>query len=60
MNERVRERGTSDGEEADLGLAMVWQGLVALSAWGDDGEAQDGMHVAITATGGWPSSTSPL
>ena len=60
MNEHVRERGTSMGEEADLGLARVWQGRVALSAGGDDGEAQDGRRVTIAATGGWPSSTSPV
>jgi len=59
-SERLRERGTSEGEEADLGLARVWQGRVALSAGGDDGEAQDGRRVAIAATCGWPSSTSPL
>ena len=28
-SERVRERGTSEGEEEDLGLARVWHGRVA-------------------------------
>ena len=47
MNERVRERGTSEGEEADLGLARVWQGRVALSA----GEMMGRRVMA----GAWPS-----
>ena len=60
MNERVRERGTSKGEEADLGLARVWQGRGGLIRRGRRWEARDGRHVAIAATGGWPLSTSPL